>query len=175
MAGGRGHYRMFSNTRDLSPLDDHTTTSLHLSTCLQTLPKSSPRRPVHFMSSEHSQRTVHWQTLWKILWWRNKSFQLHFPVDLAVCISHQPWCWRRLLRAPQAARRWKESTLKAINSDYAPEALMPKPKLHHSGHLMWRANSLEKTLMLGKIERKRRRGWQRMRWLDGISDSMDMN
>ena len=83
------------------------------------------------------------------------------------------WCWRRLLRVPWTARRSNQSTLKEINPDYSLEGLMLK--LQHSGHLMWRADSLEKTLMLGKIEGRRRRGQQRIRWLDGITDSMDMS
>ena len=84
------------------------------------------------------------------------------------------WCWRRLLRVPWTARRSSQSILKEISPEYTLEGLMLKLNLQYSGHLMWRANSLEKTLMLGKIE-GRRRGWQRMRWLDGITDSMDMS
>ena len=84
-------------------------------------------------------------------------------------------CWRRLLRVPWTARRSNQSILKEVNTDYSLEGLMLKLKLQYSGHLMWRANSLEKTLMLGKIEGKRRSGQQRMRWLDGITDSMDMS
>ena len=81
------------------------------------------------------------------------------------------WCWRRLLRVPWTARRSNQSILKEINPEYSLEG----PKLQYFGHLMWRADSLEKTLMLGKIGSRRRRGWQRMRWLDGITDSMDMS
>ena len=84
-------------------------------------------------------------------------------------------CWRRLLRVSCTARRSTQPVLKEINSDYSLEGLMLKLKLQYFSHLMQRANSLEKTLMLGKTEGKRRREWQRMRWLDGISDSMDMN
>ena len=84
-------------------------------------------------------------------------------------------CWRRFLRVPWTARRANQSILKEINPEYSLEGLMLKLKLQHFGHLMHRANSLEKTLMLGKIEGRRRRGRQRMRWLDGITDSMDMN
>ena len=82
------------------------------------------------------------------------------------------WCWRRLLRVPWTARRSNLSILKEISPEYSLERLMLKLKLQYFGHLMWRTNSLEKTLMLGKIEGRRRRGWQRMRWLDGISDSI---
>ena len=84
------------------------------------------------------------------------------------------WCWRRLLRVPWTARRSNQSILKEISPEYSLEGLMQKLKLQYFGHLMWRTDLLEKTLMLGKIEVKRRRGWQRMRWLDGIIDSMDM-
>ena len=85
------------------------------------------------------------------------------------------WCWRRLLRVPWTARRSNQSILKEISPDYSLEGLMLKLKLQYFGHLMWRTDSSEKTLMLGKIEGGRRRAWQRMRWLDGITDSMDMN
>ena len=85
------------------------------------------------------------------------------------------WCWRRLLRVPWKARRSNKSILKEINPEYSLEGLMLKLKLQYFGHLMRRTDSLEKTLMLGKIEGKRRRGRQRMRWSDGITDSMDMS
>ena len=78
-------------------------------------------------------------------------------------------CWRRLLRVPWTARRSNQSILKEINPEYSLEGLMRKLKLQYSEHLMWRADSLKKTLMLGKIEGKKRRGWQRVRWLDGIT------
>ena len=84
------------------------------------------------------------------------------------------WCWRRLLRVPWTARRSNQPILKEISPGCSLEGLMLKLKLQYFGHLMWRADSFEKTLMLGKIEGRRRRGWQRMRWLDGIMDSMDM-
>ena len=87
------------------------------------------------------------------------------------------WCWRRLLRVPWTVRRLNQPILKEINSEYSLEALMLKLKLklQYFGQLMWRADSFEKTLMLRKIEGKRRRQWQRMRWLDSITDPMDMN
>ena len=100
-------------------------------------------------------------TLKKAESWRIDAFKL--------------WCWRRLLRIPWTARRSNQSILKDINPKYSLEGLMLKLKLQYFGHLMWRADSLEKTLMLGKIEGKRRRGWQRLRWLDSITDSMEMN
>ena len=85
------------------------------------------------------------------------------------------WCWRRLLRVPWTARRSNQSILKEIGPECSLEGLMMKLKLQYFGHLMRRADSFEKTLMLGKIEGRRRRGRQRMRWLDGITDSMDMS
>ena len=111
-----------------------------------------------------------------------------FPVVMYGCQSwiikkteHQridafeQWCWRRLLRVPRTARRYNQSILRGISPDYSLEGLMLKLKLQYFGHLMWRADSFEKTLMLGKIEGRRRRGQQRMRWLHGISDPMDMS
>ena len=111
-----------------------------------------------------------------------------FPVVMYGCESwtvkkaeHQKidafelWCWRRLLRVPWTARRPNQSILKEISPEYSLEGLMLKLKLQYFGHLIWRTYSFEKTLMLGKIEGRRRRGWQRMRWLDGITDSMDMS
>ena len=85
------------------------------------------------------------------------------------------WCWRRLIRVPWTAWRSNQSILKETSPEYSLEGLMLKLKLQYLGHLMRRSDSLEKTLMLGKIEGRRRRGRQRMRWLDGISDSMDMS
>ena len=93
--------------------------------------------------------------------WRTDAFEL--------------WCWKRLLRVPWTTRRSNQSILKEISPEYSMEGLMLKLKLQYFGHLMWRTDSLEKTLMLGKIEGWRRRGWQRMRWLDGITNSMDMS
>ena len=111
-----------------------------------------------------------------------------FPVVMYGCESwtikkaeHQRidafelWCWRRLLRVPLTARRFNNSILKEISPEYSLEGLMLKLKLQYFGHLMRRTDSLEKTLMLGKIEGRRRRGWQRIRWLDGINNSMDMS
>ena len=85
------------------------------------------------------------------------------------------WCWRRLLRVPWTARRSNQSIQKETSREYSLEGLMLKLKLQHFGHLMWRTDSLEKILMLGKIAGGRRRGQQRMRWLDGIMDSLDMS
>ena len=100
-------------------------------------------------------------TILKAEHWRINAFEL--------------WCWRRLLGVPWTARRFNPSILKEISPEYSLEGLMLKLKLQYFGHLMWRTDSFEKTLMLGKIEGRRRRGQQRMRWLDGITDSMDMS
>ena len=85
------------------------------------------------------------------------------------------WCWRRLLRVPWTARRSNQSILKKISPEYSLEGLMLKLKLQYFGHLMWRTDSFEKTVILGKFEGGRRRGRERMRWLNGITDSMDMS
>ena len=92
-----------------------------------------------------------------------------------IIYASELWCWRRLLRVPWTAKRSNQSILKEINLEYSLEELMLKLKLQYFGYLMWRSNSLEKTLMPGKIEGRRRRGQQRTRWLDGITDSMDMS
>ena len=99
-----------------------------------------------------------------------------WTIQKAECqniIAFELWCWRRLLRISWTAGKSNQSILKEINPEYSLEGLMLK--LQYFGHLMWRVNSLEKTLMLGKIEGRRRREWQRMRWLDSITDSMDMS
>ena len=85
------------------------------------------------------------------------------------------WCWRRLLRVPWTAKISNQSILKEISPEYSLEGLMLKLKLQYFGHLMWRTDSFEKTLMLGRIEGRRRKGWQSMRWLDGITNSMDIS
>ena len=94
----------------------------------------------------------------------------HWRID-----AFKLWCWRRLLRVPWTARRFNQSILKKISPGGSLEGLMLKLKLQYFGHLMQRADSFEKTLMLGKIEGRRRRGQQRMRWLDSITNSMDMS
>ena len=91
------------------------------------------------------------------------------------CDAFELWCWRRLLRVPWTARRSNHSILKDISPGISLEGLMLKLKLQYFGHLMWRVDSLEKTLMLGGVGGRRRRGRQRMRWLDGITDSMDVS
>ena len=100
-------------------------------------------------------------TIKKAKHWRIDAFEL--------------WCWRRLLRVPWTARRSNQSILKEISPGCSLEALMLKLKLQYFGYLMWRTDSLEETLMMGKIEGRRKRGWQRMRWLDGITDPVDMS
>ena len=100
--------------------------------------------------------------------WTIKNTE-HWRID-----AFEMWCWRRLLRVPWTAGRSNQSILKEISPGCSLEGLMLKLKLQYFGHLMQRTDSLEKTLMLGKTEGGRRRGWQRMRWLDGITDSMDM-
>ena len=94
----------------------------------------------------------------------------HWRID-----AFELWCWRRLLRVPLAARKSNQSILKEISPEYSLGGLMLKLQLQYFGHLMWRTDSFEKTLMLGKIEGGRRRGRQRMRWLDGITDSVHVN
>ena len=94
----------------------------------------------------------------------------HWRID-----AFELWCWRRLLRVPWPERRSNQSILKEISPGCSLEGMMLKLKLHHFGHLMWRVDSLEKTLMLGGIGGRRNRGQQRMRWLDGITDSMDVS
>ena len=89
--------------------------------------------------------------------------------------TFEAWCWRRLLRVPWASRRYNQSILKEISPEYSLEGLMLKLKLQYFGHLMQRAGSFEKTLLQGKIEGRRRRGQQRMRWLDGITNSTDIS
>ena len=98
-----------------------------------------------------------------------KEFYSHWKID-----AFELWCWRRLLRVPWTSRRSNQSILKEISPGCSLEGLILKLKLQNFGYLMWRADSFEKTLMLGKIEGRRRRGQQRMRWLDGITDSVDM-
>ena len=118
---------------------------------------------------------------------KKKISQLNFPVVMYGCESwtikkaecqridvSELWCWRRLLRVPWASRRSNQSILKEISPEYSLEGLMLKLKLRYFGHLMHRADSFEKTLTLGKIEGGRRRGWQRMICLEGITDSMGM-
>ena len=106
--------------------------------------------------------------------YRYKSWTIK-KAEHQIIDAFKLWCWKRLLKFPWTARRSNQSIWKEINLEYLFKGLMLELKLHYFGHLMERADSLRKTLMLGKIDDKRRRGWQRMRWWDSISDSMDVN
>ena len=112
--------------------------------------------------------------IFPVVIYRCESWTLK-KAECQIIDAFELWCWRRLLRVPWTARRFNKSILKEISPEYSLEGLMLKLKLQYFGHLMRRTVSLEKTLMLGKIEGRRRRGRQRMRWLDGITDSMDMS
>jgi len=127
-------------------------------------------------------RDITWPTKFRLV------TAMVFPVVMYVCESwtikkadcqridaFELWCWRRLLRVPCTAKRSNQSILKEISPEYSLEGLMLKLNLQYFGHLMQRTDSLKKTLMLGKIEGRRRRGRQRMRWLDGVTDSMEMS
>ena len=134
---------------------------------------------------------ISYMTTSKLPWFMDLTFQVLCNIALysiGLCFYHQSHpqlgvfalapslhSWRRLLRVPWTARRSDQSILKEISPGCSLEGLMLKLKLQYFGHLMWRTDSLENTLMLGKIEGGKRRGWQRMRWLDGITDSMDMS
>ena len=107
--------------------------------------------------------------------YRCKSWTIKKTEHLKGIDAFELWCWRRLLKVPWTARRSNQSILKEINSEYSLEGLMLKLKLQYFDHLRRRANSLEKTLMVGKTEDKRRSRWSRMRWLDSITDSMEMS
>ena len=141
-----------------------------------------------------NKRIIDWQSSWDFQIPTSVSTKVRlvrtivFPVVMYGCESwtikkaehwridaFELWCWRRLLRVPWTARRSNQSILKEISPGCSLEGLMLKLKLQSSGHLIWRADSLEKTLKLGNIEGRRRRGRQRMRWLDGITDSADMS
>ena len=138
-----------------------TSTSASLTTLKPlTLLKSSYVWITFFFFSQYSCMDVR-VGLQKNEHWRIDAFEL--------------WCWRRLLRVPWTARRSNQSILKEISPEYSLEGLMPKLKLQYFAHLMQRTDSFEKTLMLGKVEGRRRRWQQRIKWLDGMTDSMDMN
>ena len=117
----------------------------------------------------HTRKATVFPVMCKFKSWTIKKAE-HQRID-----AFKPWCWRRLLRVPWTARRSNQSILKEINPEYSLEELMLKLKLQYFGHLMQITDSLEKTLMLRKTEGRRRRGWQRMRWFDGITNLMDMS
>ena len=127
-------------------------------------------RDITLLTKVHLGKTV----IFPVVMYGHESWTIkkaeHQRIDAFVL-----WCWRRLLRVPWTARRSNQSILKEISPEYSLEGLMLKLKLQYFGHLMQRTDSLEKTLMLGKIEGRRRRGRQRMRWLDGITDSIDVS
>ena len=129
---------------------------------------------LYFLSLPHTNSAVKFK---RFSWLFNgyESVWLEFRRVLFRSDAFELWCWRRLLRVPWTAGRSNQSILKEISPEYSLEGLMLKLKLQYFGHLMQRADSFEKTLMLGQIEDRRRRGWQRMRWLDGITDSTDMS
>ena len=137
-------------------------TNLH--SILKSRDITLPKKKVHLVKAMVFPVVMYGCESWNIKkaeCWRIDAFEL--------------WCWRRLLRVPWTARRSNQSILKEITPECSLEGLMLKLKLQYFGHLMWRTDSFEKTLMLGKTEGGKRRGWQRMRWLDGITDSMDMS
>ena len=135
------------------------------------------------MLSKKDKYSWPWTTwVWTVWDHLHKDF-FFFLINIYYSSKAEHWridalelqCWRRLLRVPWTARRSNQSILKEVNPGYSLEGLMLKLKLQYFGHLMWRADSLEKTLMLGKTEGRRRREQQRMRWLQGLSDLMDMS
>ena len=138
-------------------------------------PQSAPRQHIkkqrhHFAKKGHIVKAV----VFPVVTYRCESWTIN-KAEHQRTDAFKLWCWRRLLRVPWTARRSNQSILKETNPDYSLEELMLKLKLQYYGHLMQRTDSLEKTLKLGNIQSRRRRGWQRMRWLDGILNSMDMN
>ena len=172
-----------------------TASTLSLSTCQQVMGPDDmilglsglSFKPVFSLSSWETY-TVYWKRKTLLCWQRSKSQSYGFsgshkwiweldykrPGCWGVD-GFELWCRRKLLRIPWTAGRSNQSVLEEINPECSLEVLMLKLKLQHFGHLMWRANSLEKTLMLGKMEAKRKRGWQRKRQLDSITDSADLN
>ena len=154
-------------------------TSLHLSLAkwLALANKKSydqPRQHIkkqrhYFANKVHLVKAMYPVVMYGCESWTIKKAE-HRRID-----AFELWCWRRLLRVSWTARKSNQPILKEISPEYSLEGLMLKLKLLYFGYLMWRADSFEKTLMLGKIEGGRRRGWQRMRWLDGITDTMDMS
>ena len=124
----------------------------------------------HFTNKSPYSQSYNFSSIHVWMWEANHKEGWLLRID-----AFELWCWKGLLRVPWTARRWNQSILKEISPEYSLEGLMLKLKLQYSSQLMQKANSLEKTLMLGKIEGRRRRGWQRMRWLDGITDTMDMS
>ena len=139
--------------------------------------KSNDKTWQHIKKQQHTLPTkVHIvkAMVFPVVTYRCESWTMK-KVECRRIDAFQLWCWIRLLIVPWTIRRSNQSILKEINLEYSLEGLVLKLKFQYFGHLMWRANSLEKTPMLGKIEGRRRRGQQRMRWLDGITDSVNMS
>ena len=134
-------------------------------------PRQNIQKPRHYFANKgpSSQGYSFSVVMYGCESWTIKKAE-HWRID-----AFELWCWRRLLRVPWTAKRSNQSILKEISHECSLEGLILKLKLQYFGHLMWRADSLGKTLMLGKIEGGRRRGRQKMRWLDGITDSVDMS
>ena len=157
-------YIYFSNpTINISMLCCHI--SIHMN--FQILRRETEKQRYYFSNKGLSSQSYGFSSSHVWVWVGHKKAEC-WRID-----AFELWCWRRLLRVPWTARRSNQSILKEISPEYSLEGLMLKPKLHYFGHMMWRTDSLEKTLMLGKIEGGRRRGRQRMRWLDGITDLME--
>ena len=136
---------------------------------------STPGLPVHHQLPQFTQTHVHLvKAIFPVVMYGCESWTIKKSERRRID-AFEPWCWRRLLRVPWTARRSNQSILKEISPECSLEGLMLKLKLQYFGHLVQRANSFEKTLVLGKIEGERRRGRQRMKWLDGITDSMHMS
>ena len=140
------------------------------------------RKSMRNIDSILKSRDITWLTkvhiakamVFPVVMYRSESYTIRKAEHWRIC-AFELWCWRRLLQVPWIARRSNQSILKEISPEYSLEGLMLKLKLQYFGHLMWRTDSLEKTLMLGMIEGGSRRERQRMRWLDGITDSVDIS
>ena len=128
-------------------------------------PRQCISREIALLTKVHLDKTM----VFPVVMYRCESWTIK-KAECQRIDTFELWCWRRLLRVPWTARRSNQSVLKEISPDFSLEGLMLKLKLQHFGHLMWRTDSFEKILILGKIEGRRRRGQQRMRWLDGITD-----
>ena len=137
---------------------------------MKSLDRLLKSKDITFLTKVHIVKAV----VFPVVMYRCESWKIN-KTERQRIDAFELRCWRRLLRIPWTARRSNQSILKEINPEYSLEGLMLKLKLQYSGHFVLGADSLEKTLMLGKIEGRRRRGQQRMRWLDGITDSMDMS